>query len=52
MTFEDIVAADEQFVVPTYGQRQLALVRGEGVEVWDVAGKRYLDFLSGLGVTL
>ncbi len=26
-------------------------VRGEGTQLWDDAGKRYLDFLSGLAVT-
>ena len=26
-------------------------VRGEGTELWDVEGKRYLDFLSGIAVT-
>ncbi|HSJ55686.1 MAG TPA: aminotransferase class III-fold pyridoxal phosphate-dependent enzyme [Anaerolineae bacterium] len=30
---------------------ELTIERGEGVYVWDVAGKRYLDFTSGIGVT-
>jgi len=28
-----------------------AIVRGEGAYVWDQAGRRYLDFTSGIGVT-
>ncbi|HHV71998.1 MAG TPA: acetylornithine transaminase [Clostridia bacterium] len=34
----------------TYGRFPLALVRGEGCWVWDEEGKKYLDFISGLGV--
>ena len=30
---------------------RLTLVKGEGTEIWDVDGKRYLDFLGGLAVT-
>jgi 4-aminobutyrate aminotransferase len=30
---------------------ELTVERGEGVYVWDVTGKRYLDFTSGIGVT-
>src|SRR5215469_15042676 len=29
----------------------LALVRGEGVRVWDSNGKEYLDFTGGIAVT-
>ncbi|WP_176491078.1 MULTISPECIES: acetylornithine transaminase [Microbulbifer] len=33
-----------------YGERTLTLVRGEGSYVWDDAGRRYLDALSGIAV--
>ncbi len=33
-----------------YGKRPTALVRGQGVYVWDSDGKRYLDATSGQGV--
>ncbi|WP_346837018.1 aspartate aminotransferase family protein [Microbulbifer sp. SAOS-129_SWC] len=33
-----------------YGNRTLTLVRGEGNYVWDDAGRRYLDALSGIAV--
>ena len=33
-----------------YGKRPTALVRGEGVYVWDNMGNRYLDATSGQGV--
>lgn len=34
----------------TYGERQLTLVKGEGVYLWDAQGRRYLDALSGIAV--
>jgi acetylornithine/N-succinyldiaminopimelate aminotransferase len=33
-----------------YGTPPLALVRGAGAEVWDDAGRRYLDLLGGIAV--
>jgi len=41
----------DRYVVPTYGRFDLRLVRGQGTEVWDEAGKRYLDFGAGIAVT-
>lgn len=38
-------------LMPTYAAPQLQFVRGEGAWLWDVAGERYLDLLSGLAVT-
>ncbi|MBW3626874.1 MAG: aminotransferase class III-fold pyridoxal phosphate-dependent enzyme, partial [Actinobacteria bacterium] len=37
--------------MPTYPPPPVTFVRGRGTELWDVEGRRYLDFLSGLGVT-
>ena len=34
----------------TYGRLPMALVKGEGVYVWDADGNRYLDFVAGLAV--
>src|SRR5690348_12435975 len=33
-----------------YGTPALALVRGDGAEVWDADGRRYLDLVSGVAV--
>ena len=33
-----------------YGRMDVAFVRGEGVWLWDEAGRRYLDALSGIAV--
>lgn len=38
------------YILPTYGRLPLSLVRGEGVYLWDDAGKKYLDFFAGLAV--
>ncbi len=38
-----------QYVMPTYAPG-LVLVRGQGVSVWDDAGKEYLDFMAGIAV--
>jgi len=37
------------YVMPTYAPG-LTLVRGAGVNVWDSAGKEYLDFTAGIAV--
>ncbi|MGH9276137.1 MAG: aspartate aminotransferase family protein [Acidimicrobiales bacterium] len=38
-------------LMTTYPPTTLTLVRGEGSWLWDDAGRRYLDLLSGLAVT-
>jgi len=43
-------ALDRAHVMPTYGDRTVAFVRGEGSKLWDTTGKEYLDFLGGLAV--
>ena len=42
--------AEAKLLVPTYDRHPVMLTRGRGVYVWDSEGKRYLDFLSGIGV--
>jgi predicted acetylornithine/succinylornithine family transaminase len=37
--------------MPTYPPPPVTFVRGQGTELWDDEGKRYLDFLGGLAVT-
>jgi len=48
---EAIQSMYESFVVPTYGRFPLTLERGEGSRVWDVDGRRYVDFGGGIAVT-
>jgi acetylornithine/N-succinyldiaminopimelate aminotransferase len=45
-----LVADAERYLVPTYGRPPFVLDRGQGVEVWDTEGRRYLDFVAGIAV--
>ncbi len=49
-TYQEIVDREEKFLLNTYARYPLAIARGKGVYVYDVEGRRYLDFLTGLGV--
>ncbi len=40
----------EQYLLHTYNRYQIIWDRGEGVYLYDLDGKRYLDFVSGIGV--
>ena len=42
---------EKEFLLPTYDRFAVQFERGEGVYLYDVEGKRYLDFLSGIGVS-
>jgi len=49
----DQAAIQEQYqrnVVPSYGRFPLAFSHGCGSEIWDVGGRRYLDFATGIAV--
>jgi ornithine--oxo-acid transaminase len=45
-TTTDAIALEEQYGAHNYHPLPVVLSRGEGVYVWDVAGKKYFDFLS------
>ncbi len=47
---EELVELGHQYLYANYRQPAVVMQRGAGVEVWDVAGKRYLDFLAGVAV--
>lgn len=38
-------------MMPNYGTPPIALDHGDGVRVWDVDGKEYLDFIAGIAVS-
>jgi len=48
--FEQIAERERQFLLQTYNRYPIVLSRGKAVFLYDIAGKRYLDFVSGLGV--
>lgn len=41
----------DKYVLPSYERFPVTVVRAEGSYFWDDQGKRYLDFLSGWGVS-
>jgi acetylornithine/N-succinyldiaminopimelate aminotransferase len=49
-TTVDVVELEKQYLLQNYGRHQLVLARGDGPYMWDTAGKRYLDFIAGIGV--
>src|SRR5882757_7008685 len=46
----EIQSLFHQNVVPSYGRFDLVLSHGSGSQIWDVTGKRYLDFGGGIAV--
>jgi acetylornithine aminotransferase len=46
----DIAAREAAVLWPTYLRPQVEFVRGEGMRLWDVHGREYLDFLGGIAV--
>lgn len=50
MTNSELMALDGQVVMQTYGRFPVTIARGEGAHFWDLEGRRYVDFTSGIGV--
>ena len=50
MNTAEIRTLNNQHVINTYGDRKLAIVRGEGVTLWDADGNEYLDMFAGIAV--
>ncbi|HEU5117410.1 MAG TPA: aminotransferase class III-fold pyridoxal phosphate-dependent enzyme, partial [Isosphaeraceae bacterium] len=48
----ETIAQFDRFVIPNYRRYPVCLVRGEGSEIWDAEGNRYLDFFPGWGCNL
>ena len=46
----EIQALFQENVVPSYGRFDIVLSHGAGCQLWDVAGKRYLDLGGGIAV--
>jgi predicted acetylornithine/succinylornithine family transaminase len=51
LTLDDIRAGELRHVLQTYRRQPVAFVRGRGAHLFDVDGRDYLDFVSGIGVT-
>ncbi len=40
----------EKKIVNNYGSFDITFVKGKGAEMWDSNGKKYIDFIAGIGV--
>jgi acetylornithine/N-succinyldiaminopimelate aminotransferase len=48
---DSVAARGAKVLTPNYPRQQrIAVVRGQGVSVWDADGKEYLDFVGGVAV--
>src|SRR5271169_1966330 len=50
MSLASVSRMEAKLLLPTYERQPILFERGRGVHLWDSKGKRYLDFLSGIGV--
>ncbi len=48
--FEEITDREKLYLLQTYKRFPLVIARGKGVYLQDVDGRKYLDFVGGLGV--
>src|SRR5436190_22752263 len=49
-TYQPIMDLERDYLLQNYARYPLVLARGKGCYVYDTAGKRYLDFITGIGV--
>ncbi len=49
-TPEQVRELEARYVLGTYARAPLYLSHGDGAEVWDLEGRRYLDLVSGIAV--
>jgi acetylornithine/N-succinyldiaminopimelate aminotransferase len=47
---EAVMDLERQYLLQNYARYPLVLARGKGCHLYDLAGKRYLDFITGIGV--
>jgi acetylornithine/N-succinyldiaminopimelate aminotransferase len=47
---KEYIEEAEKALLHTYNRYQIVLDKGEGVYLYDIEGKKYLDFVSGIGV--
>ena len=50
MTMQEYISEAEADLLHTYNRYQIVLDHGDGVHLYDIDGKEYLDFVSGIGV--
>ncbi len=51
MKVQEIFDTYNDYIMPTYTKIPLIFVKGKGNYLWDIHGKKYLDFFPGWGVS-
>ena len=49
-TMKEYIEEAEKALLHTYNRYQVVLDKGDGVYLYDVEGKKYLDFCAGIAV--
>jgi len=50
VSLNTVMEAEKNLLLATYDRQKVLFTHGRGVYLWDSKGKRYLDFVSGIGV--
>lgn len=50
MDSQTLMMLSEKYIAHTYNRFPIFPVRGKGTRIWDIDGKEYIDFFSGLAV--
>ena len=50
LTIDRTINLEREYVLQNYARYPLVLARGKGCYIYDLAGRRYLDFITGIGV--
>ena len=50
VTLDSVREQEAALLIPTYDRLPLLITRAEGVHLYDSDGRKYVDFLSGIGV--
>ncbi len=46
----DLIATGKRVLLANYGRAEIVMSRGEGCELWDADGRRFLDMTAGIAV--
>lgn len=50
-TQDELLKTASAHLYPNYAQPPLVIDRGQGAQLWDKSGKRYIDFFAGIAVS-
>ena len=50
MNHQELKALDSAHTLQTYGRFDVDIDHGQGATLWDLSGRKYIDFTSGIGV--